>query len=49
MMLYLAAQESTRKAELDERRRERELEMEERRKDREVFFLLILTSIFIKW
>jgi hypothetical protein len=25
------------------------LEMEERRKDREVFFLLILTSIFIKW
>jgi hypothetical protein len=48
MMLYLAAQESTRKAEWDERRRERELEMEERRKDREVFFLLILTSIFIK-
>jgi hypothetical protein len=38
-MLYLSAQESARKTEMDERRRERELEMEmeERRKDREVF------------
>jgi len=36
-MLYLFAQESTRKAEMGKRRKERELEIEERRKDREVF------------
>ena len=41
MMLYLAAQESARKAEMGERRKERELEMEECRKDREVFYILI--------
>ena len=41
MMLYLSAQESARKTEMDERRRERELEMEECRKDREVFYILI--------
>ena len=47
-MLYLAAQESARKAEKEERRKEMELEMEQRRKDREAFTLSILTSIFIK-
>ena len=44
MMLYLSAEESARKAEMDERRRERELEMEERRKDREVFFYFFISS-----
>jgi hypothetical protein len=36
MMMYLAAQETLRRTEMEERRKEREMEFEERRKEREV-------------
>ena len=35
MMMYLSAQDASRKLEMKDRRREREIEIEERRKDRE--------------
>jgi len=35
MMMYLSVQDSSRRLEMEDRRREREIEIEERRKDRE--------------